>query len=366
LLIVRWIAGVWLAALLGLTTLLVVSAYFPFDWDPPRLVQGDVTRTADGSLRFGEMNAARTRGEPSWLGAVRRSGVIRVHLEIDPRASQHEPQASIMMLASDFWHSDFAIGQNRSALIVWLRRPGSDDNGDPPFVVEGVLTPQRWHSVDVTLRRHGIRIGVDGTVRLTAPVPADSARNWGAGQIVLGNEVHGGRPWEGSIRHAEVVAPGADVDYARPGALWIPRHYLYLPDHVAPFPPPNTKEWLILLLHLLSFIPVGFLIAIARRPPIRPIPATLIATGFAVVLAAGKFLFHARHTAVADIALQAAGALLGALLALLVSHLYVSRFAAAGSGSASRSRRDMAETGSGQEMASSGSSNAIDTSSEGS
>ena len=44
-----------------------------------------------------------------------------------------------MMLASDFWTTDFAIGQDRSDLLVWLRRPGADANGDPPFAVRGVF-----------------------------------------------------------------------------------------------------------------------------------------------------------------------------------------------------------------------------------
>ena len=105
------------------------------------------------------------------------------------------------------------------------------------------------------------------------------------------------------------------VDYVQPGALSIPRSYLYLPDHVESFTPMDMEDWLHALLHLLSFIPVGFLIVLARRPPVRPVPATLIAAVLAVVLAGGKFLFHARHTSVADIVVQVAGALLGALLA---------------------------------------------------
>src|SRR6185437_7942671 len=108
---------------------------------------------------------------------------------------------------------------------------------------------------------------------------------------------------------------GHAVNYVRPGALSIPEHYLYFPDHVEPFLPTDHAEWGTLFLLLLSFIPVGFLIVWARRPPVRPIPATMLATALAVVLAAGKFLFHGRHMAVADIVMQVAGALLGALLA---------------------------------------------------
>src|SRR5262249_14279527 len=155
---------------------------------------------------------------------------------------------------------------------------------------------------------------------LTERLPADSPRVWAAGQVALGGEVHGGGPWQGQINRAEVRTPGHAVDYTRPGALSIPGHYLYFPDHVAPFPPLDRGEWEALFLHLLSFIPVGFLIVWARRPPGRPVPATLRAAALAVVLAAGKFLFHGRHTGVADIVVQSAGALLGALLAWRWAH----------------------------------------------
>ena len=147
------------AALLGMVLLLAVGSYYPFSWDPPRMVSNEVTRSADRSLRFGQMNNARTPGTPAWLGAVRRSGSIEIQLDANPRTA-HE-QASIMMLASDFWTTDFAIGQDRSDLLVWLRRPGADANGDPPFAVRGVFLPRRWTSVDVLLRRDGVRVDID-------------------------------------------------------------------------------------------------------------------------------------------------------------------------------------------------------------
>ena len=226
----------------------------------------------------------------------------------------------MVMLASDYWHTDFAIGQDHSNLIVWLRRPGSDANGDPPFVIDGVLQPQRWTSVDVILHHGDFRVAVGGRNLLTERFPADSSRIWGPGQIALGDEVHGGGPWQGQIRVARVRTPGYAVDYVRPGALSIPNRYFYFPDRIEPFPPESSRGQLYLFLEVLSFIPVGFLIVWARRPPMRPIPATLLAAALAVVLAAGKFLFAARRELVADIVMQVVGALLGALLASRLAH----------------------------------------------
>ena len=312
--------GVCLAALLGVGLVLIAIAYFPFRWDPPHVVSNDVTRIANGSLQFGEMNRARTTGTPDWLADARASGIVEIELEMNPEASQENSPASIMMLARDFWHTDFAIGQDNTELLVWLRRPGSDVNGAPPLSVADALVPEQWNHVDVTLLGDVVRIDVNGTRRLTEQLGTDALGRWGAGQVALGGEVHGGVPWQGRIRQAEIRTAGHVVDYTRPGVLSIPARYLYLPDRVAPFRPLGRRASVTLVLHALSFIPVGLLVVGARRPAIRPVPATLLAAGFAVVLAAGKFLFDGRHADATDLVAQTAGALLGAWLAWQWAH----------------------------------------------
>jgi hypothetical protein len=306
-------------ALLGVVLLLIFGAYFPFAWDPPRTVRNDVTRTADKTLEFGTMNYARTPGTPGWLPVVRAAGIMEVQLEFNPRFLwQH---ASIMMLASDYWHTDFAIGQAGSSLLVWLRRAGSDAGGDPPFAIGSAVKPGQWNSVAFTVQHNELRIIANGRLRLTERLPADSTSLWGGGEVALGGEVHGGGPWQGSIRQAEVRTLGHAVNYVSPSALSIPASYLYLPDHVLPFPPTDPGQWLHAFADLLSFVPVGFLIVWARRPPVHPITATLLAAALAVLLAAGKFLFHARHTSVANVGMQVIGALLGAWLAWRLAHV---------------------------------------------
>ena len=163
-------------ALMGMVLLLAVSAYFPFAWDPPRMVRNEVTRNADGSLQFGAMNAARTRGTPAWLPGVRTSGIVQIRLSIYPQSLRE--QASIMMLASDFWNTDFAIGQDRSDLLVWLRRPGSDGTATRPSSSARRSSRGAGTSVDLMLRRDSIRIHVNGRTRLTGHVPAESTRIW--------------------------------------------------------------------------------------------------------------------------------------------------------------------------------------------
>lgn len=301
----------------ALVLVLIGLSYFPFTWDPPRVVRNDVTRSAAGYLKFGQMNDARTLSMPAWLPGVRTSGRLQVDLSFEPHSAQQ--QAPIMMLASDFWHSDFAIGQDHADLLVWLRRPGSDANGDPAYTMGGVLAAPGWHSVELMLRGNDVQVSVDGKTRLTDHIRGNSPRTWSPGLIALGDEVHGGGAWQGEIRIARVSTPGQMIDYVHPGALAIPASYLYLPDHIEPFPPQNLEQWWLAGLDLLSFIPVGLLIVWVRRPPVRLGLVTVFAAALALVLAAGKFLFYARHTSLANVLMQVVGAMVGALLARVVS-----------------------------------------------
>jgi VanZ family protein len=306
------------ALLLVLVVVLAVVAYYPFDLDPPRTVRNQVTRGTDGTLRFGGMNAASSAGTPSWLNDARAAGRLQADLEVSSwLPPERAGPVGIMMLADSYWHTDLVIGQDQDELLVWLRRPGTRGNGAPPFVVPEVFRPHRWTQVRVRLDGEDLRVDVDGATRLAESLPSGTIRGWEDARFALGHEVHRGGPWQGEIRRAAIRVPGhAPVDYARPGVLVIPERYRYLPDHMdAPFPPPSKTEWAILVLHLVSFVPVGFLLAVSRRPPLRPLPATLLATAVALTLAAGKFLFSGRHIGVDDVVVEIAGAYLGALLA---------------------------------------------------
>ena len=128
--------------LVGLLAALAVSAYYPFSFQPPRLVTNSVVRNSDGSLSFGSANRARTAGTPAWLEDLRQSARVKVQLEVLPQVLvQHAP---IMMLAADYWHTDFAFVQQGADLDVWFRRIGSTDNGDPAWNVPQVFRAGRW------------------------------------------------------------------------------------------------------------------------------------------------------------------------------------------------------------------------------
>jgi VanZ family protein len=291
---------------------LVVLAYFPFDWDPPHSVRNDVTRTSEGSLRFGERNFARSSGSPEWLVAAQTAGHIAIDLEARPRFPQHNSSASIMMLANDYWHTSFAIGQDGTNLVLWLRRPGSNYNGDPPFTMPEIFRPNHWTQVHVEIMGTRLTVVVNGKVMLLERLRPSSLSTW---YSALGDEVHGGDGWNGEVRRAKITTVGYTIDYVRSEALLVPQSYFYFPDHITPFPPPSAGEWFILLLHFLSFIIVGLLVVWTRQPAFGVPSATITAFGFAVALSLGKFFFHGRHTSIADLVTQLLGALIGAMLA---------------------------------------------------
>ena len=255
------------ACALALTiAVMMFLAYFPFDWNPPHTIDNDVTRTAQGDLRFGEHNAARSSRSPEWLIAAQSAERLTIDVEARPQFPQRNTPAPIMMLARDFWHTSFAIGQDETSLVLWVRRTGSTANGDPPFTVPDAFRPNHWTRVKVGITGARLVAIVDGKVRLRESLPTGTLSTWTSGRIALGDEIHGGNGWSGDIRRAVVTSVGGSLDYVRPGALFIPPSYLYFPDHITPFPPPAAIEWFILVLHLFSFILVGFLLMWISRP----------------------------------------------------------------------------------------------------
>lgn len=71
-----------------------------------------------------ERNRARTAGAPGRLADARSSGIVEIELEMEPQAAQEHSPASVMMLARDFWHTDFAIGQTTPSCSSGSGAPG--------------------------------------------------------------------------------------------------------------------------------------------------------------------------------------------------------------------------------------------------
>ena len=108
---------------------------------------------------------------PGMAVAAQAAGRLTIDLEARPRFPQHHPPAPIMMLARDFWHTSFAIGQDEKDLLLWVRRAGSTANGEPPFSVADVFRQNHWTKVKVEIVGARLAVFVDGKARLCENFP---------------------------------------------------------------------------------------------------------------------------------------------------------------------------------------------------
>lgn len=307
-------AGVrWALVLVLLAQLLV--ALFPFRLDPPRTVDNDVTRTADGGLRFGVHNRAETTRAPSWLDDARAGSTVRVDLLV--RAARDDPvgPARILTVSDGFYRGDLTIGQQRGDLVVRVRRPGADQAGWPDLFAPGALRRPTWVAVSVVVAPEQIIVRVDDRAVVDVALPSPPANRWNRGfRLALGNEVGGGRPWEGGLQRAEVRVDGRTYDYLEPGAVDVPRRFWYDPHRDwEPLLPSSPADVLVGFVHLLLYLPLGALL-VAGRPAMRVAFASLAVIALSLALTAAKMLFAMRHPSFADVAWQSLGGILGVLL----------------------------------------------------
>jgi hypothetical protein len=163
--------------------------------------------------------------------------------------------------------------------------------------------------------RSGLSITVNGMIRLTLPLSSESLRTWdSSSRVAFGDELYGGRAWQGEIRRAVVKTPTHTIDYVRPGGLVVPKSYFNIFEHWQPSPL-TLEDAAVDLLHAVAFIPVGVLFVRLRRPPLTVAGATLCAMVLSLSLLLGKLLFNDRHLATADLVAETVGALVGATAA---------------------------------------------------
>lgn len=229
-----------LIALVGLVGVLTAVAYYPFHLDPLRVVRNTVTRDADGSLRFGTLNRARTASGPDWLAEAQRTGRVDIHLVVLPHFPQAQPESTSMLLAEDYWHLDFWIAQSGSAVALRLRRGGSTVNGEPEITLDDAFRPGHVTVLDLAVREDHVVLDVDGVTRLDRRIAPGSLHLWTGRARRPRRRSERWPSVAGVIRVAEVRTAARSVDYVAHGALSVPTSDLYLPDHVMsfPFPPP--------------------------------------------------------------------------------------------------------------------------------
>lgn len=299
--------------LLALAVLAIaVASLFPFTPDPPRMVGNRLLREDDGTLTFVPPSRARTDAPPTWLPAAIAGDRVGVVLEARSDDPGQDGPARLLTVSRDFYAADLQVGQAAEDLVVRLRRPGSGDAGDPWYEVEGVFGDRAWHRIEVDVVPGRFTIRVDGILRMDEPLPPDALAGWDPDmRLALGDEVIGERGWSGALREASVTVDDARVDYLAAGALEVPDRWWQLPGRLREPVVLDAVEVVSSVAHALAFGVLGAL-AVWSRPRRGVLGVAGGALAFALALLVAKVGVDGRHPALHDVAVQTAGAVVGA------------------------------------------------------
>lgn len=296
--------------------LYLAGAAWPFRLEPPRAVPNGV-RLEGGTASFGEPGVLRGDGSPI-VRAARQARSLDVALRVTPSSADQSGPARILEIGVDHDRADLMVGQSGDALLVRVRRPGSDDAGGPPLVARGLLAGSTVE-FEVRLRDDSAAlIAADGTV-LDVREAASLFAAWDDDvALTLGDSPAGERSWRGDVERARVRAGDFAVDLLEHGALARPDPVWIVPARLRQvlarrlLPPFSAFD---VIVNVLLFVPLGWLAARAvARNPVR------IAVAFAILLSLAmetlQVAFADRVPSLVDLATNGLGAALGARLAI--------------------------------------------------
>ena len=305
-----------LALLIVWLAVQIVIAWAPFRLDLPRPVNNGAEFLEDDVLVFSG-NHARAVTDPPLPWNQARDLTVNLTVRSGHR-DQYGP-ARILTVSRDHLNANLMIGQEGDALIVRVRRSGSDDLGRPAIVVSRVFEYPEWQRIRVQVD-DSVRVTVHGESTVKEVLGENPFNTWDAlYQVALGDELTGNRSWQGVIRNARISTGGDARDLLAPGALEVPTTFLYVPARVRdavrlPDPPAILRS----VLHLMAWIPAGALLAVRLEVHRRMLRVGVFAVGFALLLQLGKVAIEGRHPSLLVVATQTAGALGGVLVAGLV------------------------------------------------
>lgn len=293
--------------------------YYPFQVQMPvDITPNGASFGQDGHLQLSRPGIALGAASSEWLDAAMATSTLTVTLEVRPASVDTQGASRIMAVSKHNRLRNFSLGQRGSDLILHLRTPATDLYGAPPYRLRGALASPGWHRIEVDIVPRLLEVRVDGTKRLSAPLPAEPLAGWARDyRLSLGNELSHDQPWLGDIRLARIAAGARQVDYSRAAALKIPRYLVVTQAHIIA----NPFTWQTLQLdrdfitNLLGFIPLGalFVCLLGSRRPVLTAAAACAALALSIEL--GQLFFTGRVTETTDLLLNSLGGALGAWLA---------------------------------------------------
>jgi len=159
-----------------------------------------VTWSEDG-LAIRGSRGLRLAGDSSALSRdLIDSGAITVSAWFVPANLDQEGPARIFTLSKNSSERNFTIGQEKNRIEVRIRTTGNGKNGTPGLVSRnGSLRKELTHVVCTFDEQGSLVLYLDGQESARRSVPGDFS-NWDPDfALAVGDELSGGRPWEGRI-----------------------------------------------------------------------------------------------------------------------------------------------------------------------
>lgn len=308
-------------SLLGTAVAALVLAYlavglYPYRWAPPVAVPNTAELIQEGGLAFRVPGPgiARTEKSPDWVAEAIAEDRITVELSVRSSSREQVGPARILSLSADHHHRNLTIAQDGVDLVVRLRTPESDANGEPATRVPDVFAATKWRSLRVAVVPSNLEIAVDGETVVRKAIPKRPLRDWSRSfRLALGNELTNDRTWLGEIDRAVVRVGSREIDYSKPGLLTLPAT-LWVFDQPPRLTPMHGLEAVDAVINLIGFVPLGILLFTSLGPRRR------MAYGLAVIVLTSatieglQFVVPGRVPAVDDILLNTAGGVIGLLI----------------------------------------------------
>lgn len=148
------------------------------------------------------------------LESCSRSDELSVEVTLMTEEKNQNGPARIVSFSKDANARNFTLGQEGKNLVFRLRTERNDKNGTNPQVTLGsIITGEPMHVI-VSYRSGDLRFFVNGQqVKKTRELKGDF-HNWEPMVLVLGDELDGGRDWQGSIERLAIRSRALNADEA--------------------------------------------------------------------------------------------------------------------------------------------------------
>jgi hypothetical protein len=220
-----------------------------------------------------------------------------------------------MAVSEDVRNHRLVIGQQGADLLVRTRRTEHGHSTESVLRARGVVHPDRWQEVRVSLGEVGA-LTVDGVEHDRRPYPPVTGRLPQGTQVSLGAEASGQHPWEGRLREVTLAVGRDRHDVLVDGRLSAPSSMWALPTRLdesgtrTPRDHLRTAAW-----HLVLSFAVGVGLRGSTGTRARPVHLMLGWTVLAAVGNAAKVVIATRHPSLATSLLHLAGGWLGIVTA---------------------------------------------------